>query len=160
MLAAWKLTQLYKLFLTSAELFLHERVAESLSSLLADFLTACAPAVPAFDHLKSDRFYGLFSAVLTQFTSISYGDALFANFIALLLRQAYPLHYRRLVWTELGDLYPLLQATALGQAREYLVPAEQDAKQLDLYVDGTPTSQRPPNNRIYFCKHISSRGLC
>eukprot|EP00698_Gefionella_okellyi_P019838 TRINITY_DN6147_c0_g1_i2.p1 TRINITY_DN6147_c0_g1~~TRINITY_DN6147_c0_g1_i2.p1 ORF type:complete len:348 (-),score=34.18 TRINITY_DN6147_c0_g1_i2:576-1619(-) len=155
-IVAWKLTQLFKVFLLSSDCFFDQRINDLLRSLLRNLLEVCP--WPQFDSLNDVSFRDFFPDVVEQFASVSFGDGTFASFIALLLHQCYDVTYRALIWRELsGQLH--LVSPALNDLQPCLTPNELNGDLLMRYVqglvDGEVTATRAPFMFAIARHHVS-----
>ncbi|GAA5860259.1 hypothetical protein JCM1840_002838 [Sporobolomyces johnsonii] len=173
---------------TSAEtdLFRNEAVHHSIGALLAPLSignqaakqVVCSDTRPASETIEgvssrvsSAPFYQLYTDLVGLYDSISLSDRLFGLVLVPPLSMAYPVDYRRLVWTDYAHVLRTLQfdvgeAIADAEARggegalaAYLAPAESNETMLKAYVDalasGTVKVEQSPFLALVAIHHVS-----
>lgn len=130
--------------MTGNDLFLNSGVHNYLSSLLKIYTSPSRllhldfnSAIPGLT-----SFYDLYASLLSQYSAVSCGDALFGSFVILPLAQKHDMKFKTAVWDEhIGVLRALSIPLDLLRipVEEYLYPVEQNQSLLALYVRALAT---------------------
>jgi len=141
---ASRIARLMCVFLTGSDLFLNSSVHDNLSALLRIYTSPSKLEQLDFNSLIPGvtSFYDLYASFLSQYSAVSFGDALFGCFVILPLAQRHDVKFRRAVWDEhIGVLRAL--SIPLGQLpiplEEFLYPIEQNQALLALYLRALAT---------------------
>ncbi|KAJ7323457.1 RNA polymerase II associated protein 1 [Desmophyllum pertusum] len=146
---ASRIARLMCVFLTGSDLFLNSGVHNYLSALLRTY--TCPSKLNQLDFNSSipglTSFYDLYASLLSQYSAVSFGDALFGCFVTLPLAQKHDVKFRRAVWDEhIGVLRAL--SIPLDQLpiplEEFLYPVEQNQSLLALYLRALATQAVRP----------------
>lgn len=166
------------------EVFRDEAVQQSLSSLLAILsidqqwkpqllLPDCRPNVATVEGVSSlvssAPFYQLYTDFLGLYDSISLGDRLFGLLLLPPLSMAYPVDYRRLLWTDYSNLLRTLRFSVAevisdkqgdGAWSSYLEPREENEMVLGAYVEalvaGSVTAETTPFLHLVAVHHVAA----
>ncbi|XP_048259249.1 RNA polymerase II-associated protein 1-like [Haliotis rufescens] len=133
-----KVTRVMCAFMAGNDLFLDRCVSSYLAALLQEYTKPAA--LDRLDFTENipglSSFYDLFSELLQQYESVSFGDSLFACFVLLPLQRRHGVQMRRLVWGEKAAvlrtfMVPLKQVVI--PIERFLEPDESDLPLLHLY---------------------------
>ncbi|CEQ40158.1 SPOSA6832_01761, partial [Sporobolomyces salmonicolor] len=166
-----------------ADLFRNEAVQHSIGALLAPLSIGCQPAKQVLcsdtrrtsetlegisSLVSSAPFYQLYTDLVGLYDSISLSDRLFGLVLVPPLAMAYPVDYRRLLWTDYAHVLRTLRfdvgeaisdATGEGALAAYLAPAESNETMLKAYADalasGTVTVEQSPFFALVAVHHVS-----
>ncbi|GAA5957422.1 hypothetical protein JCM21900_003300 [Sporobolomyces salmonicolor] len=165
------------------DLFRNEAVQHSIGALLAPLSIGCQPAKQVLcsdtrrtsetlegisSLVSSAPFYQLYTDLVGLYDSISLSDRLFGLVLVPPLAMAYPVDYRRLLWTDYAHVLRTLRfdvgdaisdATGEGALAAYLAPAESNETMLKAYADalasGTVTVEESPFFALVAVHHVS-----
>lgn len=167
-----------------AEVFRDEACQASMGALLAE-LSVGAQARPQVMQadvrpasatiegvsavVSSAPFYQLYTDLVGLYDSISLSDRLFGLVLLPPLAMAYPIDYRRLLWTDYAHVLPTLRMTVqeaisdvsgAGALGAYLSPAETSEPMLAAYVDalvtGRVSRERTPFLHLVALHHVAA----
>ncbi|GAA5889167.1 hypothetical protein JCM8208_007790 [Rhodotorula glutinis] len=136
--------------------------------LLADERDASATIEGISAVVSSAPFYQLYTDLAGLYDAISLSDRLFGLILLPPLAMAYPIDYRRLIWTDYAHVLPSLNFSVdeaisdvggAGALAAYLVPAESSEPMLAAYVDalvaGRVSSERTPFLHLVALHHVA-----
>ncbi|XP_067681020.1 RNA polymerase II-associated protein 1-like [Haliotis asinina] len=133
-----KVTRVMCTFMAGNDLFLDRGVSRYLAALLQEYTKPAA--LDRLDFTEDipglSSFYDLFSELLQQYESVSFGDSLFACYVLLPLQRRHSVQMRRLVWGEKAAVLrtfrvPIKQVVV--PVERFLTPDESDLPLLQLY---------------------------
>ncbi|XP_046551211.1 RNA polymerase II-associated protein 1-like [Haliotis rubra] len=133
-----KVTRVMCAFMAGNDLFLDRSVSCYLAALLQEYTKPAA--LDRLDFTEDipglSSFYDLFSELLQQYESVSFGDSLFACYVLVPLQRRHSVQMRRLVWGEKAAVLrtfrvPLTQVVI--PIERFLAPDESDLPLLQLY---------------------------
>ncbi|KPV72422.1 uncharacterized protein RHOBADRAFT_55888 [Rhodotorula graminis WP1] len=137
--------------------------------LLADERDASATIEGVSAVVSSAPFYQLYTDLVGLYDAISLSDRLFGLVLLPPLAMAYPIDYRRLIWTDYAHVLPALKFSVdeaisdvggAGALSAYLAPAESSEPMLAAYVDalvgGRVSSERTPFLHFVALHHVAA----
>ncbi|BGP41761.1 hypothetical protein JCM10450v2_005827 [Rhodotorula kratochvilovae] len=167
-----------------AEVFRDEACQASMGALLRELSVGAQPApqVLAPDTrassatiegvsalVSSAPFYQLYTDLVGLYDAISLSDPLFGHVLLPPLAMAYPIDYRRLLWTDYAHLLPTLRMSVTdaisdipgaGALGAYLAPRETSEPLLAAYVDtlvgGRVTRAKTPFLHLVALHHVAA----
>ena len=136
--------------------------------LLADERAATATMEGVSAIVSSAPFYQLYTDLVGLYDAISLSDRLFGIVLLPPLAMAYPIDYRRLIWTDYAHVLPALRFSVdeaisdvggAGALAAYLAPAESSEPMLAAYVDALVamrvSSERTPFLHLVALHHVA-----
>ncbi|KAI8809993.1 hypothetical protein BJ742DRAFT_219235 [Cladochytrium replicatum] len=158
---------LMKVFLlpsdTRGEIFHHDVVRKLMDQA---FVLFCKPdrkfvesndngalSLPAMDDVGDlgGRFYTLYTQLVEQFGSVSFGDPVFARYLFIPLPMTFPSDYRRVFWGNLAEILQIVQTdfselAFVRSVKPFLFPAETDIEVLCLYASALGCGRISPGS--------------
>lgn len=129
----FKLLHILPIYLLEHELFFNSSISNYLNQLLTIYAKVDCVSSESDNIIWEGKLYALFSDMVTQFSSISFGEKVFAKYVFFFLRMDVHPKYRTLIFNELGEMLQTLNVEPPGDFKHYLYPSETDLDVLKVY---------------------------